>query len=98
MTDEEFGKFYNEDYVPSGVADLETAWKIADYDNAQARARQGAQTEVEAVEDEKAATAGTVVPGSHTPEVHTGDPKDTEFEGARERSRSRYNLGLTKGY
>jgi hypothetical protein len=94
MTDEEFTKFYNEGYVPSGVADLETAWKIADYDNAQARARQGAQTEVAAVEDEKAAAAGTVVPGSHTPDVHTGDPNDTEFMGARERSMARYDLGL----
>ena len=80
--------------MPSGVPDLETAWKIADYDNAQARARQGAQAEVDAVEVEKAEAAGTVVPGSHTPDVHEGDPWDTTFKGARERSMARYDLGL----
>jgi hypothetical protein len=96
MTDEQFTEFYQNVYVPTGVADLETAWKISDYDNAQARARQGAQTEVEAVEGEKREAAGTVVPGSHTPEVTAGNPWDTEFRGARERSMSRYDLGLSE--
>lgn len=96
MTDEQFGQFYQNVYIPSGVPDLETAFKIYDYDGAQARARQQAQTEVEAVENEKAQAASTVVPGSHTPDVYEGNPHDTEFEGARSRSMSRYNLGLSE--
>lgn len=94
MTDEQFADFYQNAYVPSGVVDLETAWKIHDYDGAQTRARQGAQEEVAAVDAEKAEAAGAVVPGSHTPDVTEGNPWDTNFEGARERSMSRYNLGL----
>ena len=96
MTDEQFADFYQNDYVPSGVVDLETAWKIHDYDGAQARARQGAQAEVAAVDAEKEEAAGTVVPGAHVVDVAEGNPLDTNFEGARERSMSRYNLGLTE--
>lgn len=92
--DAAFGEFYNKAYVPSGVVDLESAFKIYDYDGAQARARQAAQGEVDAVDAEKANAASTVVPGSHTPDIVEGDPHDTNFEGARQRSMALYNLGL----
>ena len=96
MSDEEFGKFYNEGYVPSGVTKLEDAYRLYAFDTLLAEARQGAQGEVAAVEDEKAEAAGTVVPGSHTPDVWTGDRNDSDFDGARERSMSRYDLGLSE--
>ena len=96
MSDEEFGAFYEKGYLPSGVTKLEDAYRLYAFDTLMAEARQGAQTEVAAVDGEKAAAASTVVPGSHTPDVWTGDPDDTNFDMARERSKSRYELGLTK--
>lgn len=96
MTDDKFTEFYNNGYVPSGVTSLEDAYRLYAFDTLLAEARQGAQSEIAAVDAEKAQAAGTVVPGSHTPDVHTGDPSDVNFEGARTRSMTRYNLGLSE--
>jgi len=80
-----FGEFLEAYRTNTDVTDFEDAYKILRFDTLQARAREAGRTSVEQAEHE-AEQAGTVTPSAHVPDTFEGDPKDREFETARERA------------
>ena len=95
MPDDAFGTFMKWYETGTDVTDLGDAYKIYNYDASLAAARQEAQSEVAAVDTEKAGTATGVTPGAAAPPAQfsavPGESAEEAFARAGAASRARWD-------